>query len=350
MVGSAIPTEGGLSPMPQPPTDLGVLADGTADRLLVLPRAAVGLAALPVMFLVPALWPPGAALVGVYLLAVSGLTALALQRRPAAMPPSRLAMVVLIADLVACLAVLVLLGATPNGAGMLLFPLLAFEAVLKYGGRGLVFALVGLAVGINARMTWRVWHYSLPPRWHLALMLAAATGLLIGLAFALRKRYAAEAGARAEKERIAASLRATVAELLARSGVPLDSIVYADLQRLLLMACDQPELGRELGMRLAHVLAPSSDLAKLTPREQEILFLLAEGLTDRQVAARLFLSSGTIRVHVSHIVRKLGLPDRSAAIALARTASGRAPAAAGTTLALAPATARSAIQASPDDT
>lgn len=323
MVGSA--PQGGLSPACQPPTEATLLSDGTVDRLLVLPRAAVGLAALPVMFLVPALWPPPAGLVGLYLLAVSGLTALALHRRPAAMPPPRLAMVVLIADLVACLAVLVLLGATPNGSGMLLFPLLAFEAVLKYGSRGMVFALVGLVLGIHARMTWRVWHYSLPPRWHLALMVVAVTWLMIGLAFALRTRYAAEAAARAEKERIAATMRATVSELLARSGVPLDSIVYADLQRLLLMACDQPELGRELGMRLAHVLDPSSDLAQLTPRELEILYLMADGLTDRQIAGRLFLSGGTVRVHVSHIVRKLGLPDRSAALALARTARGPLP-------------------------
>lgn len=320
MVGSTLPPDGGLSPVPPPSAELTILADGTADRLLLLPRAAIGLAALPTMFLVPVLWPPGVGLVGGYLLAVSGLTALALHRRPESLPPYRLALVVLLADLVACLAVLVLLGATPHGAGMLLFPLLAFEAVLKYGGRGLLFAFVGLVLGIDARMTWRVWQYGLPPRWHLALIIAAASGVLVGLAFALRTRYAAEAGARAEKERIAASLRATVAELLARSGVPLDSIIYADLQRLLLMACDQPDLGRELGRRLAHTLDPTSDLARLTPREQEIIHLLAEGLTDRQVAARLFLSSGTIRVHVSHIVRKLGLPNRSAALDVARAA------------------------------
>ncbi len=326
MVGNTLPPEGGLFPVPPPPAELAILADGMADRLLVLPRAAIGLAALPVMFLVPILWSPGIGLVGGYLLAVSALTALALRRRPESLPPHRLALVVLLADTVAWLAVLILLGATPYGAGMLLFPLLAFEAVFKYGGRGMVFAFVGLVLGIGARMTWRVWQYGLMPRWHVALTIAAATGVLVGLAFALRTRYAAEAGARAEKERIAASLRATVAELLARSGVPLDSIIYADLQRLLLMACDQPELGRELGRRLAHTLDPSSDLARLTPREQEIIYLLAEGLTDRQVAARLFLSGGTIRVHVSHIVRKLGLPNRSAALNRARAA--RAPMAA----------------------
>lgn len=315
----------GLLPVRAPQPELTILADGSADRMLLLPRVAAGLAAGPVMLLVPTLWPPGVGLVGAYLIGVSALAALALRRQPDRLPPQRLARLVLLADVGACVAVLILLGATPYGAGMLLFPLLAFEAVFKYGGRGAVFALTGLVVGIGARMTWRMWQYDLPPRWHVALMVAAATGVMIGLASALRTRYAAEAGARAEKERIAASLRATVAELLARSGVPQDSIVYADLQRLLVMACDHPELGRELGRRLAHTLDPAPELSRLTAREQEIINLLADGLTDRQVAARLFLSSGTIRVHVSHIVHKLGVPSRSAALDYVRAARATTP-------------------------
>lgn len=320
-----LPASGGLVPVSTPPVELSLLDDGSADRMLLLPRAAIGLAALPVMFLVPTLWSPGVALVGVYLMVVSALAALALAHRPESLPPPRLALVVLLSDLVACLAVLVLLGATPQGAGMLLFPLVAFEAVFKYGGRGLVFAVIGLVMGIGARMTWRISQYGLMPRWHVALIVAAATGVLVGLAFALRTRYAAEAGARAEKERIGASLRATVTELLASSGVPHDSIVYADLQRLLGMACDQPDLGRELGRRLAHTLDPTPDLARLTAREQEIIQLLADGLTDRQVAARLFLSGGTIRVHVSHIVHKLGVPNRGAALEHVRAARAAKP-------------------------
>lgn len=316
---SPVTPDRGLLPVPSASVEVTTLADGSADRLLVVPRAAIGLAIMPVALLVPSLWAPGVALAGGYLLAVSALTAVALDHRPESLPPRRLAMAVLLADLVAFLAVFVLLGATPGGAGMLLFPLLAFEAVFKYGSRGLTVALVGLVLGIGTRITWRMVQYQLPPRWHVALIVAAITGVLIGLAFALRTRYAAEAGARAEKEQIAASLRATVSELLARSGVSRDSIAYADLQRLMQMACEQPELGRELGRRLAHTLDPSPDLARLTAREQEIIGLLAEGLSDREVATRLFLSAGTIRVHVSNIVHKLGVANRAAALAHVRS-------------------------------
>jgi len=159
---------------------------------------------------------------------------------------------------------------------MVLFPLLAFEATLKYGGRGLLLSAAGLVAGIGGRMSWRFWHFGLSPRWHVALLVVAATGVLIGVAFALRTRCAAEAGARAEKERIAASLRATVTELLATT------------------------------------LEPTPQLNRLTAREREILRLLADGLTDRQAAARLFLAAGTVRVHVSNIVHQLGVPNRPA--------------------------------------
>ncbi len=308
----------GLLAVPQPPVTVTLTADGSADRTLLIPRTIVGLAALASMPLVPTVWPSGTGLTGGYLVAVSGFTAVALRRRPTAEALAWIAVLVLGADLLACLAVLVLLGGTPHGAGMVLFPLLAFEATLKYGGRGVLFSVAGLVAGIGGRMSWRFWHFGLPPRWHVALLVVAATGVLVGAAFALRTRGAATAGARAEKERIAASLRATVTELLARSGVPRDGMVYADLTILLDLACERPELGRELGRRLATTLEPTPQLNRLTAREREILRLLGDGLTDRQVAARLFLSDGTVRVHVSNIVHKLGVLNRAAALALQR--------------------------------
>jgi DNA-binding CsgD family transcriptional regulator len=305
-----------LLPVPSPPVELTLVADGAADRMLLPARTAIGLAALIAAPIVETLWAPGSALTGLYLLAVSGLSVGALRHWHTAEERRRLSNLVLAADVVACLAVLVLLGGTPSGAGMLLFPLLAFEATLKFGNAGAGFSIAGLVAGIGGRMAWRVGHYGLPPRWHLALTVVAATGVLIGLGYALRARFVAEAGARAEKERIAASLRATVTELLANSGVSRDSMAYADLQALLDLACTQPEVGRELGRRLAATLEPSPDLARLTPREAEVLGLLADGLTDRQIATRLFLSAGTVRVHVSNIVRKLGVANRAAALDL----------------------------------
>jgi DNA-binding NarL/FixJ family response regulator len=53
----------------------------------------------------------------------------------------------------------------------------------------------------------------------------------------------------------------------------------------------------------------------VTKREREVLALLADGLTNRQIAERLVLSEHTVHRHVTNILRKLGLPSRAAAAA-----------------------------------
>ena len=55
----------------------------------------------------------------------------------------------------------------------------------------------------------------------------------------------------------------------------------------------------------------------LTPREAEVLTLVARGLTDREIAATLVISVKTAGVHVSHILRKLDVPNRIEAAAIA---------------------------------
>jgi LuxR family transcriptional regulator, maltose regulon positive regulatory protein len=58
-------------------------------------------------------------------------------------------------------------------------------------------------------------------------------------------------------------------------------------------------------------------LGALTPREREVLRLVSEGLTNHQIADRLVLSEHTVHRHVGNLLRKLALPSRTAAAALA---------------------------------
>jgi DNA-binding NarL/FixJ family response regulator len=55
----------------------------------------------------------------------------------------------------------------------------------------------------------------------------------------------------------------------------------------------------------------------LTPRERQVLALLAEGATNRQIGAALFMAEKTASVHVSRILSKLGVRSRTQAAAVA---------------------------------
>ena len=55
----------------------------------------------------------------------------------------------------------------------------------------------------------------------------------------------------------------------------------------------------------------------LTPREAELLSLLTEGLSNRELGQRLFISEATVKTHLAHIYAKLGVDTRAAAIATA---------------------------------
>ena len=91
----------------------------------------------------------------------------------------------------------------------------------------------------------------------------------------------------------------------------------------------QSSLDQDLAMRLLQRLGrgddqrgtPSPGGAKspeplrvpLTPRELEVLRLLAHGLTNRQISQELVISAATVKVHIEHLIAKLGVSDRTEA-------------------------------------
>jgi DNA-binding NarL/FixJ family response regulator len=66
--------------------------------------------------------------------------------------------------------------------------------------------------------------------------------------------------------------------------------------------------------------ADGAALPELTARAREVLCVLAEGLTNRQIAERLVISEHTVHRHVTNILRKLGLASRTTAAAHAAKA------------------------------
>jgi DNA-binding CsgD family transcriptional regulator len=102
-----------------------------------------------------------------------------------------------------------------------------------------------------------------------------------------------------------------LAAVLARRARP------GDLPRARRLAGDVGERASTLGMppwagRARRLIERLDDErgAPLTPRENEVAVLVGEGLTNRQIAARLYLSDRTAQNHVQHILTKLGLPNR----------------------------------------
>jgi DNA-binding NarL/FixJ family response regulator len=66
---------------------------------------------------------------------------------------------------------------------------------------------------------------------------------------------------------------------------------------------------------MSRVRGPAQE--PLTPREVEVLRLVARGTSNRDAAAALFVSEATVKTHLLHIYAKLGVNDRAAAVALA---------------------------------
>jgi len=74
-------------------------------------------------------------------------------------------------------------------------------------------------------------------------------------------------------------------------------------------------LARQAGFRTRSTLAPDQ---LLTPRELEVLELISRGMRNREIASALFISQSTAKVHVRHVLEKLGVRTRAQAVARSR--------------------------------
>jgi DNA-binding NarL/FixJ family response regulator len=122
-----------------------------------------------------------------------------------------------------------------------------------------------------------------------------------------------------EDETVYAALRAGASGFLLKDVTPTvlheairscaagDAVIAPAVTRRLLA-----ELARRPGGR-----GPDRGLAELTPREREVLVLVAQGLSNAEISARLFLSPATTKTHVSRILTKLAARDRAQLVALA---------------------------------
>ena len=80
-----------------------------------------------------------------------------------------------------------------------------------------------------------------------------------------------------------------------------------------------PTITRRVIKQFTHIPRPTprSELDELTTREREILRLIAQGLSNAEIGAQLFISETTVKTHVTHVLQKLGLRDRVQAVVLA---------------------------------
>lgn len=100
---------------------------------------------------------------------------------------------------------------------------------------------------------------------------------------------------------------ATIIEAITRLGAGLPAFPAAQTVELLRLANEERERAEDIQVLLK----------RLTPREREVLASLSEGLSDKEIALRLHVSSKTVRVHMANILDKLGLESRLQALIFA---------------------------------
>ena len=116
-----------------------------------------------------------------------------------------------------------------------------------------------------------------------------------------------------EPERVHAALEAGASGYLLKDAGPaeVDAALRAAVR-------DEVFLDAAVTRRLTlEIRAPRTGLGVLTAREREVLVLIAEGRSNKDIAAHLVISERTARTHVSHLLTKMGLTSRTQAALLA---------------------------------
>lgn len=102
------------------------------------------------------------------------------------------------------------------------------------------------------------------------------------------------------------------------SGYLLKDVQPDDLVRAIRQVRKgEPALHPKVASRLVQHTAQPSSFADFTPRQRDVLRLLAEGFANKEIARRLSVSEKTVKTHVSNILQKLGVADRTQAALLA---------------------------------
>jgi len=98
-------------------------------------------------------------------------------------------------------------------------------------------------------------------------------------------------------------------------GYLLKDMGAADLRRAVkAAAAGQVQIAPDAATRLAQEIRAPADEVALTPRETEILRLLAQGRSNKEIAQALKIGDGTVKTHLSNIFAKLGVTSRTQAV------------------------------------
>jgi DNA-binding NarL/FixJ family response regulator len=120
-------------------------------------------------------------------------------------------------------------------------------------------------------------------------------------------------------EYVVAALRAGASAFVLKEAPP-EQILSAIHQVAAGRAIIDPGVAQavidELGRRPARSELAAS-IGELTPREREVLTLLARGLSNAEIAAELVVGEGTVKTHVARVLSKLGVRDRVQAVVVA---------------------------------